>query len=201
VVATKMTSTQIGKRFGWIIIGLLLIGGYPQPALADEDSPDEIPNRYGLQAIIGNTYDPDDSIGFVMLSGFALFDYEKIWPHSAPEALRFKVEVSAGSTWTKKKEFMASAGIFALYYLDGWSTDLLRPYIEGGINAIYTDWRVEGQGSNVNFNPQAGMGMEFSLGSGPPFLAAVRLHHISNANLDDDNRGVNSVVFVIGRFF
>ncbi len=96
---------------------------------------------------------------------------------------------------------MASAGIFALYYLDRWSTDLLRPYIEGGINAIYTDWRVEAQGSNVNFNPQAGVETEFSLGSGPLFLAVVRLHHISNADLDDDNRGVNSVVFVIGRFF
>ena len=81
------------------------------------------------------------------------------------------------------------------------SADRFKPYIEGGINAIYTDWRVDGQGSNVNFNPQAGVGMEFFLGSGPPFLAALRLHHISNADLDDDNRSVNSVVFVFGRFF
>jgi lipid A 3-O-deacylase len=29
----------------------------------------------------------------------------------------------------------------------------------------------------------------------------LRLHHISNAGLDDDNRGVNSIVFVLGRFF
>lgn len=196
-----MALKSIRQRLGWIIMGLLLLNGYLQPAVADEATPGDIPNRYGLQVLIGNTYDPDDSIGFAMLSGFALLDYDKVWPHSAPEALRFKVEVSAGSTWTKKKEFMASAGIFALYYLDRLSTDLLKPYIEGGINAIYTDWRVEGQGSNVNFNPQAGVGTEFYLGSGPPFLAAVRLHHISNANLDDDNRGVNSVVLVIGRFF
>lgn len=200
-MAAKKIIQRAGKHFGWILVGFMLMSAYPHSALAGEEKPDEIPNRYGLQVLIGNTYDPDDSIGFAMLSGFALFDYDKVWFHSAPEALRFKVEVSAGSTWTKKKEFMASAGIFALYYLDRLSADRFRPYIEGGINAIYTDWRVDGQGSNVNFNPQAGVGTEFFLGPGPPFLAALRLHHISNADLDDDNRGVNSVVFVIGRFF
>jgi hypothetical protein len=37
--------------------------------------------------------------------------------------------------------------------------------------------------------------------SGPPFFGAIRLSHISNAGLHDDNRGVNSVVIMIGRFF
>jgi hypothetical protein len=46
-----------------------------------------------------------------------------------------------------------------------------------------------------------GIGTEFSIGSDPPFFTAVRLHHISNADLKDDNRGVNSIVLVLGRFF
>ncbi len=190
-----------GQRFGWLSVCLLLMISYPQAAVSDDNDPDKVPDRYGFQAIIGNTFDPTTEIGFAMLSGFALYNYDKIWPHAAPEALRFKMEASVGAALRNEKGVMVSAGIFALYYLDKIAGEDYRPYIEGGIGGIYTQWRVSGQGSHLNFNPQAGIGTEFSVGSGPPFLAAVRLHHISNAGLDDDNRGVNSVVFVLGRFF
>ena len=184
-----------------LLICFLLICFFPQVVLSGEESIDDVPNRYGLATIIGNTYDPDDNIGFALLSGFALFDYDKIWRHAAPAPLRFKVEASIGSTWTKEKEFMASAGILALYFLDRFTVHGFRPYVEAGIGGIYTEWKVDGQGSHLNFNPQIGIGTEFSLGSGPPFFTAVRLHHISNAGLKKDNRGVNSFVLVIGRFF
>ena len=77
----------------------------------------------------------------------------------------------------------------------------LRPYLEGGIGVIYTDFQVEGQGSRFNFNPQIGIGTEFKTDSGPPFFATIRLSHISNAGLNDENRGVNSFLLMIGRFF
>ena len=174
---------------------------FPQAIYAENDNTDEVPNRYGAAAIIGYNYDPSENIFFGLLSGFALYDYDKIWPHAAPEALRFKVEFSAGATLKNEKGAILSAGFLALYYLDSLARGGLRPYVEGGIGGIFTQWRVDGQGSRINFNPQIGVGTEFSLGSGPPFLAALRLHHISNAGLADDNRGVNSVIFVLGRFF
>jgi len=189
------------RTFWFVLLWFLLLCVFPQDVLAGEDSIDDVPNRYGLATIIGNTYDPDDNIGFALLSGFALFDYDKIWHHAAPAPLRFKVEASIGSTWTKEKEVMASAGIFALYFLDRFNGHGFRPYVEGGIGGIYTGWKVEGQGSHLNFNPQIGIGTEFTIGSGPPFLTAVRLHHISNAGLKKDNRGANSIVLVVGRFF
>lgn len=189
------------RNFWLALILFLLISIFPQNILAGEDRTDDVPSRYGLGMVMGNTYDSAGKIGFALLSGVALFDYDKIWQHPAPAPLRFKVEVSLGSTWTKEKEFMASAGIFALYFLDRFSGHGCRPYVEGGIGGIYTEWKVEGQGSHLNFNPQMGIGTEFFIGSGPPFYTAMRLHHISNANLKDDNRGVNSIVFVLGRFF
>ena len=189
------------SRFWLLVFSLLLLISYPRASLADDECPNGIPDRYGLSTAIGFNYDPSENIVFGLLSGFALFDYDKIWPHAAPEALRFKVELSAGTTLKNEKGVILSAGFLALYYLDSLAGLSLRPYIEGGVGGIYTQWRVEGQGSKVNFNPQIGVGTEFSLGSGPPFLAALRLHHISNAGLAADNRGVNSVVFVIGRFF
>jgi len=189
------------RIFSFLLFCYLFIMSCPQTILAGEDNADEIPDRYGLATVVGYNYDPSENIVFGLLSGFALFDYDKIWPHAAPEALRFKVELSAGATLKNEKGAIVSAGFLALYYLDGLAVKGYRPYIEGGIGGIFTQWRVDGQGSRINFNPQIGLGTEFSIGSGPPFLAALRLHHVSNAGLDDDNRGVNSVVFVIGRFF
>lgn len=174
---------------------------YVNGVLAEEKDPVDIPNRYGLAVAVGNTYDPDSDVSFMMISGFALFDYEKIWPHRAPEALRFKIEASAGATWRPNARFMGSVGILALYYLDGLAGKGFRPFVEGGIGGIYTDWRVEGQGSRINFNPQLGFGVEFSAGKGPPFFVTGRLHHVSNAGLADDNRGVNSIVLLLGTFF
>jgi hypothetical protein len=200
----KLTMFVFGdalRTFRFVLICFLLISVIPQVVLSSEDCTNPVPNRYGLATIIGNTYDPDDNIGFALLSGFALFDYDKIWHHAAPAPLRFKVEASIGSTWTQKKEVMASVGIFALYFLDKLAGHGFKPYVEGGIGGVYTGWKVEGQGSHLNFNPQIGIGTEFSIGSGPPFFTAVRLHHISNAGLKKDNRGANSIVLVVGRFF
>ena len=197
----KSITSHTLRIFSFLLFCYLFIISCPQTILAEEDNADQVPDRYGLATVVGYNYDPSENIVFGLISGFALYDYDKIWPHAAPEALRFKVEVSAGATLKNEKGAIVSAGFLALYYLDGLAGQDLRPYIEGGIGGIFTQWRVDGQGSKFNFNPQIGLGTEFSIGSGPPFLAALRLHHISNAGLDDDNRGVNSVVFMIGRFF
>jgi lipid A 3-O-deacylase len=184
-----------------LLISLLVIISCPPAAIAGEDKANEVPDRYGLATVIGYNYDPSGDIVFGLLSGFALYDYDKIWPHAAPEALRFKVEAGVGAALKNEKGIMASAGIMALYYLDKFAGWDLRPYVEAGIGGIYTQWRVEGQGSHFNFNPQLGLGTEISSGSGSPFFTALRLYHISNAGLRDDNRGVNSIVLVVGCFF
>ena len=130
-----------------------------------------------------------------------MWDYDRVWHHWAPEPLRFKVEGNAGATTSPETRAMISIGMMALYYLDFFSTARLRPYLEGGIGVMYTDFQVEGQGSRFNFNPQIGIGTEFKLDSGAPFFATIRLSHISNAGLHSENRGVNFVVLMIGRFF
>ena len=170
-------------------------------ACAGDDNVDKIPTRYGMAAVLGDTFDPDEGIYFVQLSGFVMWDYDKVWHHWAPEALRFKVEGTAGLTISPQTRGMVSVGMMAPYYLDFISSQRWDPYIEGGIGVIYTDFHVEGQGSRFNFYPQAGIGTEIQVDSGPPFFGAVRISHISNAGLHDDNRGMNSVILMIGRFF
>jgi hypothetical protein len=180
---------------------LLIVFGASRIAQAEEASTEEIPTRYGLAGVLGKTFDPVTDIYFVQLSGFIMWDYDRVWHHWAPDPLRFKVEGNAGATTSPNTRAMISIGMMALYYLDFFSTARLLPYLEGGIGVMYTDFQVEGQGSRFNFNPQIGIGTEFKLDSGAPFFATLRLSHISNAGLHSENRGVNFVVLMIGRFF
>jgi len=178
----------------------LLLVSVRQPAFAQDASGEYVADRYSIGLTMGKTYDPEDHTGFLLLTGSVLYDYDKVWPHKAPDALRFKVEANVGGSVKPDFDLIASAGVFALYYLEPISAYGFKPYAEGGIGLIYTEHRVEGQGLHINFNPQIGIGTEYACGSDSVYFAAVRLHHISNGGLDDDNRGVNSVVILFGRF-
>ncbi len=167
---------------------------------AEDQSTEEVPTRVGFALSYGNTFHPDNKIGFVLANYLVMFDYDKIWPHSAPENLRFKLEFSLGSTTTPDHWAMASASMLALYYLDFLESKAVRPYIEGGIGLIYTGFRVEGQGSRLNFNPKAGFGFEFPMGQESLF-ASLRWDHLSNAYLNRDNTSVDSVILMFGVYF
>jgi hypothetical protein len=191
--------SNLFKLVPGIVVFIILSGG-SRISLAEEASTDQIPTRYGLAGVLGKTFDPVTDIYFVQLSGFIMWDYDRVWHHWAPDPLRFKVEGNAGATTSPETRAMISIGMMALYYLDFFGPRV-RPYLEGGIGVMYTDFQVEGQGSRFNFNPQIGIGTEFKLDSGAPFFATIRLSHISNAGLHSENRGVNFVVLMIGRFF
>ena len=189
------------RLFGAVLIFIVIFcesGMTP----AQEKAKDEIPTRYGLAGILGHTFDPVSDINFLQISGFIMWDYDRVWHHWAPDPLRWKLEGTTGATTSPNTSAMISIGMMALYYLEPLSTSRLLPYVEGGIGIIYTDFQVEGQGSRFNFNPQIGIGTEFKrTGSDKPFFVTIRLSHISNAGLSSENRGVNSFLIMIGRFF
>jgi lipid A 3-O-deacylase len=202
ILLIKPCQSDIFKRIIPVLLIALLFILTCQKSLFAGDAPaSDVPNRYGMTVVTGNSYDPRNDITFVQISGFALFDHEKIFPHKAPEALRFKIEGSLGSMTRPEKRLIVSANIFSLYYINALATKTFKPYVEGGIGAIYTDYRVEGQGARFNFNPQLGIGTEIDTASGKPFLMSLRLYHVSNAGLNKDNRGFNAVTLHVGRFF
>jgi len=163
-------------------------------------SDQEASPRLGITFGYGHAYDPE-TIDWYQMGAMVLWDYEDVWQHPAPDPLRFKVEASLGANGRASHDFMASAGIAAVYYLDRLRTPHLRPFIEGGIGFIYTDYRIEDQGLNWNFNPQAGVGTEIVLSSHRSLWLSVRAHHLSNGGLNSDNRGVNGILFTIGWMF
>jgi lipid A 3-O-deacylase len=161
-----------------------------------------LPDQHGLSTEYGYAFDPHRDISFVMARAFAIYDYGAVWRSEHPKALRFKVEGAVGTTVTPDRDFMASVDMLAMYYPRLRPGQTLRPYVEGGIGIIYTEFRVPGQGLHFNFNPLLGVGCELPQRDGKnPFLA-LRLHHLSNGELYyRENRGVNSVVLQVGRYF
>lgn len=172
------------------------------PAALSPNQDPELPDQYGVSAEYGHTFDPDDrDLTFLLARFFAIYDYGTVWRQDRPKALRFKVEGAIGSTLTPESDLIASANMLALYYPGRLSQRTFRPYFEAGIGVIFTQFRVEGQAYHFNFNPLLGIGCELPQPNGRNPFAAIRLHHLSNAGLDSDNRGVNSVVLQVGRYF
>lgn len=171
------------------------------PAFADDTGKTYEATRYGMAVSGGNTYGPNSAVTFLNITGVALYDYDKIWWHNAPDPLRFKIEVSAGTTTRPFTRLTVSAHMFALYYLNGITTSIFKPYVEGGIGLIYNDYRIKGQGTRLNFNPQAGIGAEFTAGPLKDCFTAARAYHVSNGGLHHDNKGMNAVTVMFGRYF
>jgi opacity protein-like surface antigen len=174
---------------------------FAHDAGAEEAEVEKIPTKFGWAVMTGNTYASEEDLSYQLGSVFALFDYDRVWPHPAPEGLRFKVELNVGSTWRNRFRFMTSVAMLALYYVDFLRTDTFQPYIEGGIGAIYTDFRLEDQGTRINFFPQIGVGTDISIQDGPTFFTTFRLQHLSNGGLHEENRGINGAAVVFGMYF
>lgn len=150
-------------------------------------------------------YDPSDARDYVMLFGSILYDYDQVWPHDAPDPLYFRVEGGLGVSTEKSSVLHATGNIFAVYYLEEWFPEWakagVKPYVEGGVGLIYRGYRVNGQGLNLNFSPQIGVGTDVQWKEDLTTYFSVRLHHSSNAGLNSDNRGTNGVLFQTGVYF
>ena len=184
-----------------LITALVIL--YCPGSLSAQSNEGYAPTESGIFLNSGYTYDPSDGAIFSQISLFRLYDYDRIWKHKAPDNLRFKVEGSVGSSFLDNNDvkFIANAGVLALLYLDRFETDRIKPYLEAGIGAIYTDYRVTGQDYRFNFNPQAGIGIEFKRKGSQNRFVSLRMHHISNGGFGSLNRGQNSIVFAFGQYF
>ena len=184
-----------------LITALVIL--YCPGSLSAQSNEGYAPTESGIFLNSGYTYDPSDGAIFSQISLFRLYDYDRIWKHKAPDNLRFKVEGSVGSSFLDNNDvkFIANAGVLALLYLDRFETDRIKPYLEAGIGVIYTDYRVTGQDYRFNFNPQAGIGIEFKRKGSQNRFVSLRMHHISNGGFGSLNRGQNSIVFAFGQYF
>ena len=190
-------------RFFWVafcVIGLLALA---MPLFAQDKPVDDsnyAPTRYGVAILGGAAYDPHH-IDLGIIQGQMLLDYERVAWHVAPDDLRLKFEANVGLTADGRDRALLAVNMLALRYLERYASGNWTPYVEAGVGLIYTDFQVKGQGLRINFNPQAGAGVEYALPGGGAMMMALRLHHISNGNTYNDNRGVNSALLLVGYLF
>jgi lipid A 3-O-deacylase len=160
-----------------------------------------LPTQYGMAAEYSYSFDPSPHMSSLLARFSAVYDYASVWHQpKAPNTLRFKVEGAVGSNVDPGADLIASINMLALKYPLGLNRTV-RPYGEAGIGIIYTEHRVKGQGLHVNFNPVLGAGLELTQQDGKNWFTALRLYHLSNAMLNHNNRGVNSIAIQAGRFF
>lgn len=197
-----ITNLKINTTLTIIALCILTCtSGYAQVNAHSDELQSFAQTRYALAINGGHSYSPTNEIQFIQAAAIALFDYDKVWPHRAPESLRFKVEGSIGVASTPHGRALMSLNMLALYFIEPLTTSTFRPYFEAGIGISYSDYQVDDQGLRINFNPQLGFGCEIMADNSPAWFIACRLHHISNGGLDKDNRGINSALIQIGRFF
>lgn len=156
--------------------------------------------RYAATAVMGTIYNPE-RIETLMVQGQIRMPYDQVFWHQAPETLFFKGEASAGMTLDGRQRAMLAVQMMAQYFFPEIRLGLWRPYVEGGIGVIYTDFRVEEQGLRFNFKSQVGVGVERPLMNGRSLSAGVRLFHISNGGVHPDNRGLDGLSALIGMHF
>lgn len=184
------------KKFSAALAGTIVFFNLALSAAA------EIPTHYGIGVYAANSYSPESDITLVQGQWMGLWDYDSIWFHSAPENLAFKVETSVGGAYVGDTlRTAASVNMYAMFYIRALATKHFTPYFDAGIGLIYTDYQVEGMGLRTNFNPQLGLGTEYTTSTGSIWFGNIRMHHISNGGLDDDNTGLNSLAFSIGKYF
>lgn len=77
-------------------------------------------------------------------------------------------------------------------------TSRIAPYIEGGTGMIYSSLSTHEQGTKYNFITHAGLGIQFFLNEHYALTGGYRFRHLSNANIDKQNRGIDHHFGLIG---
>ena len=90
-----------------VLLAMVLSFFFLSAALQAADG--QVPAVNGISLNLGYTYDPSDNIWFSQVSIFRIYDYDSIWPHKAPENLRFKVEGSLGGARMDNSDFRVMA--------------------------------------------------------------------------------------------
>jgi hypothetical protein len=73
-----------------------------------------------------------------------------------------------------------------------------RPYVQAGFGMIGTNLSMRGFGSDFNFTSNIGAGMQYFWNACNAVNFEWRFKHISNADIDKDNDGLNMSILMLG---
>jgi hypothetical protein len=92
----------------------------------------------------------------------------------------------------------AEFGVSLLLKYSDKITSRIAPYVEGGVGMVYTTQHTHEQGTQFNFLPQVGAGLQCFLNENLALTGGYRYRHLSNAGISDDNSGINHHFVLVG---
>ncbi len=92
-------------------------------------------------------------------------------------------------------------GLNALFFRLLFGDHSLRPFLEAGEGAVYTDLRKQDLGTRMQFTSTVGGGLEYEIRPGLAASFQVRLRHMSNAGMASSNPGINTTFGLFGLTF
>jgi hypothetical protein len=191
-------------RIGGLLLVVVLSWCWAVPTRADDGSRIEL-REWGVRAAGG--INPSSQIQYYALHpyvGLALWEPAERWLAQYGVHALWMIEPwvayvndDHGSHQTDSFEIGVSP-LFVRLLFGEWP---LRPFIEAGEGAVYTDLRKQDLGTRLQFTSQVGGGLEYSIRPDLAIGVQARLRHMSNAGMASSNPGINTVYGLIGLTF
>ena len=91
-----------------------------------------------------------------------------------------------------------AGGATAMFRYNFLAGDTFIPFLELGAGIVALDFNLADQADGFTFTPQGGVGFHYFVSERTALTAEWRLHHFSNAGINEPNNGINSSLFLIG---
>lgn len=91
-----------------------------------------------------------------------------------------------------------AGGITAMFRYNFLPDGRFLPFVEAGAGILVLNLDLAGREDGLNFSPQAGVGFHYFVSEQTAFTGEWRILHISNADIEQPNRSLNSSLFLIG---
>jgi hypothetical protein len=171
-----------------LIPGLALAADAPDPGKDNDPTFDEL----GIAIYHHGSIDDDEHSfsgqGIIMHLGASIATGEEVDLHVRLELGLMNLEGDDSG-----REFSFSPALRLYLYKD----TTIRPFFELGVGLVHNNASIEGQGTEVNFLSYGGTGLRFMLGEKASIDAGVRVRHISNGGLDQNNSGLNNFMLML----
>ena len=187
-----------------IVLAVLVCLWWSGPVVAAEGSRIEL-REWGIRA--GGGINSSSLIQYYAIHpyvGLSLWEPASRWLEQYDLHARWMIEpwvAYVNDDNGKHKTDSFEIGISPLFARIVYGEGPLRPFIEGGEGAVYTDLRKQDLGTRLQFTSQLGGGLEYEIRPGMALGLQVRLRHMSNAGMASSNPGINTVYGLLGLTF